>query len=63
MCVAQVDQRVAKSRNQVVDKRLLALQQELTEQLTPVVAVLYELVLKEIDKCPLIPGAVISIPS
>jgi hypothetical protein len=49
---------MAKSCDQVVDKWLLALQQELAKQLVPVVAVLYELIFEEIDKSSLVPGVV-----
>lgn len=54
MRIAQVDQGMAESRDEIVDERLLALQQEFVEELMPVVAIFDELIFEEVDKCSLV---------
>lgn len=62
MGIAEMDQRVTKPRDEVVDERLLTLEEKFTEKLTPVIAILHKLILEEVDKRSLVSESQVSRP-
>lgn len=56
MSVAEMYEWMCKARDEIVDQRLLAREEELVKQSMPIVAMLDKLVFEEVDKRSLVPG-------